>query len=178
MSSPESHHRRNTDVTKLIESGYEVTIEDLNRIDVKFYGPKGTPYEGGVWKVRVYLSEQYPFKPPGILFLNKIYHPNIGFWSGWPCLDVIEDAWTEIYNLSMMFEYFLPQLLTEPNPDDALNDGAANLFLESPEEYKKKITEYVQKYATEEALQQQDNDQTNWTIGQISALSRSSSDSD
>ena len=78
----------------------------------------------------------------------------------------------------MMFEYFLPQLLTEPNPDDALNDRAANLFLESPEEYKKKITEYVQKYATEEALQQ-DNDQSNWTIWrQISALSNSSSDSE
>ena len=178
MSSPDNHRRRNTDVTKLIESGYEVKILDLNRIVVKFYGPKGTPYEGGVWKVQVDLLEQYPFLPPGILFLNKIYHPNIGFWSGWPCLNVIDDAWTEKYNLSMMFEYFLPQLLTEPNPDDALNDRAANLFLESPEEYKKKITEYVQKYATEEALQQ-DNDQSNWTIWrQISALSNSSSDSE
>ena len=73
-----SSHRRNTDVTKLIESEHEVTIlGGLDDIVVKFYGPNGTPYEGGVWKVCVRLPEQYPFKPPIIRFINKIFHPNI-----------------------------------------------------------------------------------------------------
>ena len=78
MTSPDNH-RRNTDVIKFIESEHEVTIlgSCLDDIMVKFYGPKETPYEGGVWKVRVHLSEQYPFKPPKIRFLNNIIHPNI-----------------------------------------------------------------------------------------------------
>ena len=114
---------------------------------VKFYGPEGTPYEGGVWKVRVHMPKQYPFKPPQIRFLNKIYHPNVCDINGYVCLDVINQAWTEKYNLLMIFEYFLPQLLAEPNLE------AATKYLQRPEEYKKKVSEYVQKYATKEALQ-------------------------
>ena len=92
MSSP-NKRQWNADVINLIESKHEVTIlEGLDEIEVKFYGPEGTPYEGGVWKVRVHLPEQYPFKPPQIRFLNKIYHPNIGLVFGDVCLDVINQG--------------------------------------------------------------------------------------
>uniref|UniRef100_A0A663LZW8 Ubiquitin-conjugating enzyme E2 H n=1 Tax=Athene cunicularia TaxID=194338 RepID=A0A663LZW8_ATHCN len=129
-------------LTSNIESKHEVTIlGGLNEFVVKFYGPQGTPYEGGVWKVRVDLPDKYPFKSPSI---------------GTVCLDVINQTWTALYDLTNIFESFLPQLLAYPNPIDPLNGDAAAMYLHRPEEYKQKIKEYIQKYATEEALKEQE----------------------
>jgi ubiquitin-conjugating enzyme E2 H len=158
MSSPNPGKRRmDTDVIKLIESQHEVTIlGGLNEFMVRFHGPKTTPYGGGVWKVRVDLPDKYPFKSPSIGFMNRVFHPNIDEASGTVCLDVINQTWTPMYDLVNVFESFLPQLLTYPNPVDPLNGDAAALYLHKPEEYKAKVREYVKKYATEEVLKAQE----------------------
>jgi len=42
-------------------------------------------------------------------------------------------------DLINIFEVFLPQLLTYPNPTDPLNGEAASMALKEPEKYKQKI---------------------------------------
>ena len=161
MSSPISGKRRiDTDVIRLIESKHHVTVKSnsLNELLVKFYGPKDTPYEEGVWKVRVHLPDEYPFKSPSVGFLNKIFHPNIDEDTGCVCLDVINQSWSALFDLKNIFETFLPQLLIYPNSKDPLNPVAADLQLNSPEKYNKRVSEYVRRYATEMVVMEQFED--------------------
>ncbi|XP_063685699.1 ubiquitin-conjugating enzyme E2 H-like [Bolinopsis microptera] len=152
MSSPSPGKKRmDTDFVKLIENNYEVQIlGGIHEFVVKFEGPKDSHYENGIWKVRVDLPEKYPFKSPSIGFMNRIFHPNIDEMSGTVCLDVINQAWTALYDLRNIFDTFLPQLLTYPNPVDPLNGDAAALYLHKPQQYKEKVREYVDKYASPE----------------------------
>ncbi|CDF36418.1 unnamed protein product [Chondrus crispus] len=122
----------------------------VGKFYVKFHGPKQTPYEGGVWKVHVELPENYPYKSPSIGFINRLYHPNVDEMSGSVCLDVINQTWSPMYDLTNIFEVFLPQLLTYPNPTDPLNGEAAALQMREPDRYKQKVREYVQRYAKPE----------------------------
>ncbi|XP_008780946.1 ubiquitin-conjugating enzyme E2-23 kDa-like isoform X3 [Phoenix dactylifera] len=153
MSSPSK--RRDMDVMKLMMSDYTVeTINDgLSEFNVEFHGPKESPYEGGVWKVHVELPDAYPYKSPSIGFLNKIFHPNVDELSGSICLDVINQSWSPMFDLSNIFEVFLPQLLLYPNPADPLNGDAASLMLKDQQQYEQKVKEYCERYAKREKFE-------------------------
>ncbi|KAB0385744.1 hypothetical protein FD755_000700, partial [Muntiacus reevesi] len=86
------------------------------------------PYEGRVWKIRVDFPDKYPFRSPSIGFMNKIFHPAS-----------MKHQEVSLYDLTNLFESFLPQLLAYCNLIDPLNGDAAAMYLHLPEEYKQKI---------------------------------------
>ena len=94
ITGPSSGKRRmGTDVMKLTKKhAVKLTGDSLKEFTVTFDGPKETPYEGGVWQVKVVLPKKYPFQSPRVGFVNKIFHPNINLDSGAVCLDVINQV--------------------------------------------------------------------------------------
>ncbi|CAH9069096.1 unnamed protein product [Cuscuta europaea] len=147
MSSPSK--RREMDLMKLMMSDYKVEMinDGMQEFYVEFHGPKESPYQSGVWKVRVELPDAYPYKSPSIGFVNKIYHPNVDEMSGSVCLDVINQTWSPMFDLVNVFEVFLPQLLLYPNPSDPLNGEAAALMMRDRPSYDQRVKEFCEKYA-------------------------------
>jgi ubiquitin-conjugating enzyme (huntingtin interacting protein 2) len=43
---------------------------------------QGTPYEGGKFYVDIIVPENYPFVPPKMKFVTKLWHPNVSSASG------------------------------------------------------------------------------------------------
>ena len=94
----------------------------LNHLYVSLQGSESTPYEGGVFKLEIKIPNRYPFEPPHVQFLTKVYHPNIDT-AGRICLDVLKSpptgSWKPAHNLYTILTS-IQQLLSSPNPDDGL----------------------------------------------------------
>ncbi|KAG9317283.1 ubiquitin-conjugating enzyme/RWD-like protein [Chiua virens] len=170
---PKTGYRKDYPCNPLM-SDYEVTLvnDNMREFYVRFHGPPETPFAGGIWKIHVELQADYPYKSPSIGFMNKIFHPNIDELSGSVCLDVINQTWSPMFDMINIFEVFLPQLLRYPNPNDPLNGEAAALMMRHPKEYEAKVKEYVQRFATKDAIDategKEDEDEEMSDVGSIS----------
>ncbi|KAF3488904.1 hypothetical protein F2Q69_00052324 [Brassica cretica] len=54
-----------------------VNDEDFSQICADIEGPVGTPYENGLFRMKLALSHDFPHSPPKGYFMTKIFHPNV-----------------------------------------------------------------------------------------------------
>lgn len=52
----------------------------------------GTPYAGGVFKVKLVLGKDFPVGPPKAFFVTKIFHPNVSS-NGEICVNTLKKDW-------------------------------------------------------------------------------------
>ena len=118
---------------------------DLFNWEATIIGPTETPYEGGIFKLKILFPADYPFKPPKITFETRIYHPNINA-NGGICLDILKDQWSPALNITKVL-LSICSLLDEPNPDDPLMPEIAQLFKSNKPEFTRIARENTVKYA-------------------------------
>lgn len=112
--------------------------DNLRYFTVSINGPESSPYEGktllsfsllilgGVFKLELFLPEEYPMVAPKIRFLTKIYHPNIDKL-GRICMDTLKGGpynrgrlmtgnWSPALQIRTVL-LSIQALLSAPNPD-------------------------------------------------------------
>ena len=119
--------------------------DDLYEWQASIMGPRDSPYQGGVFWLKIHFPKDYPFKPPKVMFLTKIYHPNISA-SGAICIDILKDNWSPALTISKVL-LCICSLLDDPNPDDPLVPDIAELFKSDREAYNVKARDRTMIYA-------------------------------
>ncbi|KAG0171445.1 ubiquitin-conjugating enzyme E2 E1 [Apophysomyces sp. BC1034] len=108
-------------------------------------GPAGSPYAGGIFFLDVHFPQEYPFKPPKVVFRTRIYHCNINS-QGAICLDILKDNWSPALTISKVL-LSICSLLTDPNPHDPLVGSIAQEYLNDREEHDRVAREWTKRYA-------------------------------
>ena len=99
---------------------------DLYHWQATIAGPDESPYQGGLFFQNIHFPLDYPFKPPKVSFMTRVYHPNINT-HGSICLDILKDQWSPALTITKVLLSVSSQL-TDPEPNDPQVPEIAHLY--------------------------------------------------
>lgn len=108
-------------------------------------GPTESPYEGGLFQLQIEFPTDYPFRPPRVVFVTRVYHPNINAQGG-ICLDILKDQWTPALSVGKVL-LSISSLLTDPNPRDPLVPEIARQYETNRDLFMQTAREWTLRYA-------------------------------
>jgi len=107
--------------------------------DVAIFGPPQTLYEGGYFKASMKFPNDYPYSPPTMRFLTKVWHPNV-YENGDLCISILHppvddpqsgelpsERWNPTQNVRTILLSVI-SLLNEPNTSSPANVDASVMF--------------------------------------------------
>ena len=136
--------------------GGPINEDDLKNWEVIIPGPVGSPFEGGKFRIKIILPENFPNEPPTCSFITKVFLPNISFQDGSICVNFlkkevegktnIKKTWTNKRTICDVI-VGLYGLLKFPNQGDPLNSNANHLFMRDKDRYFQLAKSFTNKFA-------------------------------
>jgi ubiquitin-conjugating enzyme E2 I len=107
-------------------------------------GKRNTPWEGGIFKLTMDFSDEYPAKPPKCKFSPVLFHPNV-YPSGTVCLSILneDEDWRPSITVKQIL-IGIQDLLDNPNANSPAQGEPYNLFIHNRAEYIRKIRQQAQ----------------------------------
>lgn len=102
------------------------------------------PFAGGKFVVELNFDE-YPFKPPKIKFLTKIWHPNVAD-DGQICTQAIDNNWVPTKSSCDVIDFVLTTF-RGPSDENAQNTEAATQWKNDNKGWLAKAAQWTKSYA-------------------------------
>jgi len=156
-----SHRRLQKELADLRERGMrtfqDVQVDEANLLIWEgLLLPDKPPYNKGAFRIQITFPNDYPFKPPSVLFKTKIYHPNIDE-NGQVCLDVIHsEHWKPATKVETVITSLI-KLINEPEPSHPLRSDLAEEFEKNKKKFLKAAEDYTKKYAEKRRADKNDS---------------------
>ncbi|KAI5745950.1 hypothetical protein M8J76_015746 [Diaphorina citri] len=116
-----------------------VNDDNLFEWEVAIFGPPDTLYQGGYFKAHMKFPIDYPYSPPTIRFLTKVWHPNV-YENGDLCISILHppiddpqsgempcERWNPTQNVRTILLSVI-SLLNEPNTSSPANVDASVMY--------------------------------------------------
>ena len=135
------------EVAKDSKSGIVVKpVEGVHHLEGTLQGPDSTPYDGGTFKIDIVIPEGYPFEPPKMKFITKIWHPNVSSQTGAICLDILKDQCSPALTIKTAL-LSVQALLCSPEASDPQDAEVAEMYKSNMNEFLQTARFWTEMYA-------------------------------
>jgi len=116
-----------------------VNEDNIFEWEVSLFGPPDTLYQGGYFKANMKFPADYPYSPPSVRFITKVWHPNV-YENGDLCISILHppvddpqsgelpcERWNPTQNVRTIL-LSVVSLLNEPNTFSPANVDASVMY--------------------------------------------------
>lgn len=121
---------------------------DINNWKVAFEGTPCSPYEDGIFQLKVNLPSGFPSERPYLYFITKMFHPNIRQSDGLVSLNLMYQ-WIQSRTIEEVIFGFI-EVMDNPRVGTGYGEEPQQLLAKDRDKFFEKVEEYTYKYAMDD----------------------------